>query len=196
MSNKVVWCEGDSLTFGQGSSGGLTYPVQLQTLLGTGYAVNNLGASTETLSDMITQQASLFPKLYSFHVKRVVIIFGGTNDIFFGANGQTAYSRLVTYCNNVRALLNRPYLITASMIARGEDNIPAGFEDNRQDFNSRLRAGWSGLVDAFYDVASDVRLGAPTAYNNTTYFDADKTHLNNAGYALLAQGFYLALQRI
>jgi len=178
--------EGDSLTTGQGSSGGNTYPKQLQDLYPTTQLVYfNVATSGQTLSDMTTDAAAqVDPKRDPSQPLCAVVIWGGTNDIYFGASGATAYSRLVTYCQARQAAGFK--VVALTMLPRSNVGVPVGFETDRTTFNTSVRADWRTFADALADVAADARIGDAGDELDTTYYDADKVHMNNTGYGVVA----------
>jgi acyl-CoA thioesterase-1 len=78
----VVACVGDSITHGAGAPKGLSYPNQLQTILGSGWKINNFGVSGATLlrngDKPYWKQAALQKALAS--KPNVVVLMLGTND--------------------------------------------------------------------------------------------------------------------
>ena len=77
-----VACIGDSITQGSGTKGGMSYPKQLQTLLGDKYQVGNFGVSGRTLLKK-GDHPYWSEKAYQNALKmepNVVVIMLGTND--------------------------------------------------------------------------------------------------------------------
>jgi len=77
-----VACIGDSITEGAGIETGKKYPDQLQTLLGTGYAVKNFGVSGRTLlkkGDFPYWNEKAYQDALAWN-PQIVIIKLGTND--------------------------------------------------------------------------------------------------------------------
>ena len=77
-----VACIGDSITFGMGADEGMSYPAQLQTLLGAQWEVANFGISARTLllkGDLPWRNEPAFRNAQDFEPD-VVIIMLGTND--------------------------------------------------------------------------------------------------------------------
>ena len=75
-----IACVGDSITFGMGSK--IPYPTQLQSMLGSGYAVGNFGVSARTLlksGDYPWWNEPQFQGAQDFNPDIVVIMLG-TND--------------------------------------------------------------------------------------------------------------------
>lgn len=92
MSSKasqiVVSCVGDSITAGYGLSDPSTqsYPAQLQTILGSGYTVNNFGSSGTTVlkvSDNPYWNSPYDPSVFTNSLNsnpNIVVIMFGAND--------------------------------------------------------------------------------------------------------------------
>ncbi len=77
-----ISCVGDSITQGSGAGKGMSYPTQLQGLLGAEWQVGNFGVSGRTLlrkGDFPYWKEAAFKKAQDFHPD-VVIIMLGTND--------------------------------------------------------------------------------------------------------------------
>ena len=77
-----VACIGDSITQGVGATSGMSYPSQLQTLLGPQWVVGNFGVSARTLlskGDLPWRNEPQFQQAQDFKPD-VVIIMLGTND--------------------------------------------------------------------------------------------------------------------
>lgn len=180
-----VICDGDSLTFGQGSTAGNDYPSVLQTLLpgGTGqWQKFNGGTTGESLPDMDSNAATtvdLFNNAVAY-----LIGWGGTNDLKGGASFATLQSRWITYFTNRGSagwMSGSRRLVAVTIIARsnftGQNNTDAA------SFNTWLRANYATYATHLLDLAADSRF---QNYSDTTYYDADGVHLNNTGYATVA----------
>jgi lysophospholipase L1-like esterase len=77
-----VACVGDSITFGQGTDPGKSYPNQLQALLGNGWQVKNFGVGGRTLlrnGDHPYWKEKAFLDAQAFR-PNIVVIMLGTND--------------------------------------------------------------------------------------------------------------------
>jgi len=188
MRSLYATFEGDSLTTGQGSSGGNTYPVQLIRMFTDNRMVSmvNVATSGETLADMATEAASQIDNAYdSRKPTNITVIWGGTNDLYLGVlgdfSGAGAYARLLAYGQARQAIGEK--VVVVNCLPRQNAGVPVGFEAQRVIFNALIASGWQSFANALADVAADSRLQDPT---NTTYFDADKVHLNNTGYAVVA----------
>jgi lysophospholipase L1-like esterase len=178
--------DGDSLTAGFGVGAGLDYVSQLQNRAGGRWAsFVNLGVSAQTLSDMLADAVSdVDAKLDGSKSRNLVVCWGGTNDMFFGASGATAYGRLVSYCTGRRAAGFKVVVLTA--LPRNDAGVPADFATQRATFNTSIRSNWATFADALADIAADSRIGDDGDYADATYYNADQVHLTAARYALVA----------
>lgn len=157
----------------------------------------NVAVAGQTVATMITNAASVVDTLYSVGASRTtLVVWGGTNDLYFGADAATTYSRIVSYCNARKAAGWRVAVLT--ILPRTQSGIPAGFETERAALNALLRADaptatayskittGASYADFLVDVADDSLIGDAGDELNTTYYSSDKVHLVNAGYAIIA----------
>jgi len=96
-------------------------------------------------------------------------------------------------CNGrpgVSGRLSTPGFV-ATVLPRGDTGNNPRNTVNTAALNALIRANWNSFADGLADIAADARF---TDYNNTTYFNADKVHLTDAGYAAAAQVFLPAIQ--
>ncbi len=104
-----------------------------------------------------------------------------TNELFAGASAATAYANYVAYCQARQAA---GFTVVAfTCVPRGAD---ADFETRRQATNALIRTNYATFATRLCDVGADATIGVPGAQNNATYY-ADTTHLNDAGYAIVAE---------
>lgn len=189
----LLVADGDSLTRGNGASGFHTdlsgnYPSQLLDLLGSSWAMVNAGEASQTAEDMEADaEAQIDPQLNTLSPHKVLTAWGGTNDIYFGASAATAYGNYRTYLENRKAAGWK--VIAATILPRSAGATPEAFEADRQAFNENLRNSWTEFADGLADVASDSRIGDEGDELDTAYYNADKVHLNDAGYAVAASIF-------
>lgn len=178
--------DGDSLTDGVGSTSGETYPKQTIDLLGgtTAFRYYNQGVSGQTTQQMIDDGVSQIDPLYSsFKRDNIVVLWGGTNDLYFGASAATTYSRIVEYATARRAAGYK--VIVTTILPRSGGDIPGTFEADRQTVNTNIRNNWATFADAVADVAANTDIGEAGDDLNLTYYP-DGVHLNNTGYAIVA----------
>lgn len=178
---KRIIFDGDSLTVGFGNLNGGSYPVQLLTALGfDGYSPRNYGVSGQTLAQMEADAATEVDTQFdAARSKNILIAWGGTNDIIFGADATTTYNRMVTYCTNRRAAGWK--VLVCDIIARG--NFNAGQNTIKNTVNANLAANWATFADGFAQLSARSELSNAA---NTTYYSADTIHLTDAGYSVVA----------
>lgn len=186
---KVV-CDGNSLTAGNGAETvAHNYPAYLRSYLRYGSTVSNVGVGGATTAQR--QAANATGPL--FQAGAVACLWECSNDLSANQDPAGAVSRFFAWCDIVRA---QGYKVVIGTVLPRNDvgNTPyAGFEADRQTVNAALRAGWSSHADALADTAADADIGAPGAWSNTTYFNADQVHLSGAGYERAASIFATAV---
>lgn len=172
--------DGDSQTAGT-YGGGTTYVAKVLAAL-TETTGSNAGIGAQTLVDMqsnATDVDNLFPD-HRFQ-NAVVVAWGGSNDLFFGADAATTVTRLEAYCTARRAVGWTVAVLT--ILPRDEVGTPGAYEASRQTVNASIRANWEAYADFFVDVADDPRLQNAS---DPTYFHSDLVHLNNTGRQVVA----------
>lgn len=181
--------EGDSQSYDP------NYPAQVSAHLSAPAVRANVSTGGQTLAQMITDGPTQVDALFrSANMHNVCVIWGGTNDMFFGASGATAYSRIVTYCQARRAAGFGVVVLTA--LPRSDSGTPGGYEAERLAFNASVRSNWATFADALSDIALDSRIGDAGDETNATYFQGDLVHLNSTGTQIAADITYLALRSI
>ena len=178
---RYITCIGDSLTAGLG--GATPYPTTLQTNLGTtNYKVNNLGTVGITIVDTsgAGNAAGYILSNYSAYLKHgrrcdgtqsVMILWAGTNDLYYGETGADTATQFLSLCSDAKSAGFK--VIAINMIDRGETGSWTVAEQSA--FNSAVAAG-----SASYDVLID----AAAVFNDHTdldVFQGDGTHLNTTG---------------
>ena len=169
-----LMCDGDSLTYGYGSRANRSYPSQLG--LSSSIQVWNLGLAGQTMASMVTVAATLVDPNFVSGQTNVLVIWGGTNDLFGGTAPATVYADLSSYIS-ARCSAGWNKIAVLTCLPRTGDN-----ETNRATYNSLITANTAG-ADVVVDVASNSDLSNDT---NGTYFYTDDTHLTAAGYAIVA----------
>lgn len=211
----AVACDGDSLTTGENDSAGKgtasplgkAYPCVVQKLLGNRYHVFNMGRSGLTVTHMVNDGAARVDALLArAEQPPIVVVQGGTND--FGIDSsikppmsatqavQTVYGRLQTYWAARHAA-------RADVTVVDVTNTPAahpvyvrnlgsqtGFDQRRDALNTLRKNALSSTKgprpDRLADLTADSHIGRDGDENNPMYFAAqDKTHLTEAGYAIV-----------
>lgn len=117
--------------------------------------------------------------------RNTLVYWMGTNDIS-SSTGAQVYAAYASYCATARA--NGWRVVAVTMLPRNT----GGNETNRTDFNTLLRAGWSGFADALADVdaCSAINTVALTAGR---YYESDRIHLSEEGNRLVAPIFQQAI---
>lgn len=172
--------DGDSLTDGT-YGGGTSYPAKVVAAITTGTGTS-VAIGSQTLADM-QSTATDVDGLYPDHrlQRAIVVAWGGTNDLFFGASAATTITRLEAYCNARRAVGWKVAVLT--ILPRSDTGTPGSFNADRATVNASIQANWSTYADYIVDVSADARLDDET---DTTYFHTDLVHLNDAGRQVVA----------
>lgn len=144
-------------------------------------------------TDIATNAAARVDTLLNPNARNVHGNFSGTNDLAGGATGATTASNNSSY-RTARKSAGWDRYFTFTMLPRG-----AATETHRGNLNTALRAQYTITSeigpnifensdgDILIDVAADTRIGDSGDYADTTYYDADEIHLNDAGHAVVAE---------
>lgn len=128
----------------------------------------------------------------------ILIMWEITNDLAQGALGNRtaaqAIQDLADYTAKARS--SGVFLVYLTMIARNMSGDPADLETKRLTVNAELRNNISNYCDLLIDVGALPEFDTVADCNNTTYYNADKTHLTITGYDLIATTVYNAIQSI
>jgi lysophospholipase L1-like esterase len=202
FSKRMVTCCGNSLTSGTGSSGGDpqvlsssgaggAYPNQLWALLGdSGYDVRVDGYSGRSLTQMVSDES--VAAIYSGQSRGapICVVWEITNTLTIKQSAAAAIQLLQTYCKSRQS--NGYKVIVLTCLPRG-DVIYAGYESDRTVVNDFIRTNYLNFADAVVDVAADNRLQNPL---NSVFFNTDKLHLKDAGYAVVASAVASAISKL
>lgn len=197
-----VVCEGNSITFGYGTT--TPYPARLQTALGAGYVVMNLGVSgsvIEPAADDLGYPAMSARTLQAgaYAAQRAVVVsWEFTNTLAaLAVAGYSAADAASTALTRWRRLV-RLYrslgfrVLTLTMLPRTDSYITAPqsavVEAARQIVNPALLAD-STCGDYALDIAANVNL----ATVNGTYYNGDNVHLTDAGNQVVADAVSAAI---
>jgi lysophospholipase L1-like esterase len=176
-----IVCDGNSLTSGQGSANGFTYPKQLSDLLGGNYYVSNVGVAAKTTAER--DAANSTSPRYIAGKRNIAVLWEVSNDLFFGGTQADALARYKTWSSNVRA--EGFEVIAMTVLPRSDASTPGSFESDRTAINADLRATLATFADGLADVAADTTLGDSGDELVPTYYP-DQVHLTNAGYGIIA----------
>lgn len=185
----IVTCDGDSITAGGGLTGGDTYPAQLDALLETSWEVFNVGINGQTCEQM---QSTRDDADYYYNPSvgpTVLVCFGGTNDLYFGASATTVQDRIEAYCAASQTVGWK--VIVCTLLPRndfpGTSSIDkATHESRRQTVNAWLRSNWATFADALCDIGGNADIGQDGDEEDLTYYQSDKVHPNATGAGVIA----------
>jgi lysophospholipase L1-like esterase len=188
VKSNQVFCDGNSLTAGQGAtSTNLNYVGRMQSNLGGGWLVVNCGVGAQTTTAMINDASGEIDSRMSFlSDKKIVCAWEIGNELYYGVNRDTAYNNFLAYCNARRAVGWK--VVVGTITPRTIAAVPANFETDRLYVNNLLRTNYLSFADALADVGSDATIGQTGQSDNTTYY-TDKVHFTDAGYALVEPYF-------
>jgi lysophospholipase L1-like esterase len=188
--------DGNSLTAGNGASGpSFYYPTQCVALLAGSWDYTNLGVPGQTTTQRAADAQVQIKNKYGSHRSRnVAVLWELTNDLTNTQNAATVISDFSSWCSDVRSAGYKVVAVTC--LPRSNGGLYANFETDRQTVNTSIRANYTSYADALADVAADNRIGDFGDSDDTTYYDADKTHLNDTGYAIVASIVATAIQTL
>jgi alpha-L-fucosidase/lysophospholipase L1-like esterase len=184
-----VACVGDSITQGAKLAKGMTYPEQLQQMLGSPWIVKNFGKSGRTLlkqGDFPYWNESIYQDALQFAPDAVIIKLG-TND-----TKPQNWKHISDFKNDYRALVEsfrslqtkpRIYICTPSPVVD-----PGAFDINN--------AGVLEEVVWIKELATELNVGLVdmnAAFAGKSNLLPDKVHPNEEGATLLASAAYSAL---
>lgn len=192
--------DGDSITYGYGLADHVTdgWPYKLAALLadaGLDFTLYNSGVSSQTVADMNADAATEIDARFTPGRRNINILFGVTNDLFFGASEATGRARQTTWYTDRRAAHPSVWLVHFTAIRRAQAGLPGDFETNRLANNAywRTRVGHEivacvdvGELDEFLDIS------------NATYVQqedggASQIHPTAAGHTAIADAAFAAL---
>lgn len=126
--------------------------------------------------------AEVTARFSGFSGRKIVLLWGGANDWGANATGATIWQRYQDYVTALKAA-NPGVIVIGFTLVKIKDGInPNCDEPERSAFNTALLNS-SGVVDYVVDGGAAPELQDPT---DTTYWNADGVHLNNAGCGVLA----------
>ena len=180
-----ICADGDSLTQGVEASDEFNYhyPFQMSRIAASPFKLWNNGQGGAQLTTAANLAATtVLARLAgsSAYTNRVVIALWGTNDIANGRTDAQVIADINTYIANIRAGDAGAKILFITILPRVPFN---GTQDGYiAGVNAHIISG--AAHDGYIDAASDARLDDAA---DTTYYDPDGIHLNDAGYAVLAE---------
>lgn len=148
----------------------------------------NVARSGRRIADLVTDFSNkVAPSVNAtvFGTNNHLVVFAGTNDVGTGRTGLQAYNDLVTYCS---AAYTAGFNTITVCTAIKRENLTAGQETERLDFNSRVMADANTNWDATVDLAA-LAWDYATHYQGTT---PNRVHPNAAGRTLISNAFIAA----
>jgi lysophospholipase L1-like esterase len=184
---------GDSITAGDGSSDGQGYRLKLQNLLGP-----HFGRAEVVLrgreGDSSAETAEVTRRTLRDHDPAYTLILLGTNDwqdqVCQNQGPAACYTidSLRSIVEDVKDWQSLPVL--ATIIPGNPARVPAGRNAWYDDMNVRIKA----LAQQENVTLADLNADFKAASNLSVLFD-DDVHPNDAGYQVMAQGWFKAITR-
>jgi len=214
----AVTADGNSLVYGDGSTNGRSFPVQLAEMapIRGRLAITNLGINGQRTNQM-TSSASDVNAAHQAGKQNILLVWEAVNDILgSGSSAQQAYTNMRAYIQ-ARLATNpanpwRVVLLTLAPVYPGDSSSDAyvpTINQRFQDYNQLIRENQAAMG---YEAMVDVRQpGSPFAIPNferatfkatgyQRYFkvEADNKllHFNNSGYAEIAKMVAAVLRRL
>jgi hypothetical protein len=188
LTNAIIVGDGNSLTYGYLSSNPTTksYTAVLDADTDfNGCTFYNFGVSAQTTQDMIDDAVSQVDAVYSGSVTSILIAWEVGNDIYFNGSVSAAMTRFWSYCDSRKSAGWKVYVVTCT--PRDQSTT---FGDNSSQYNVKLadanafiKSDYATHADGVIDLADDIRFQG----YNLTYYNADKVHFTDAGYAAVAE---------
>jgi lysophospholipase L1-like esterase len=171
----VIMCVGDSITAGYGNA--VSYPAQLQSMVGGKATVVNKGINGEMTTGGLSRLNG-----YMLEVKpQYVLILEGANDAIFGVAFSTVKFNLAKMIDTVRFYQATPILST----------LPPNTRD------PGINAYIPGYNKAIFDLGASMGVTVVDSYSalatNWAALTSDGLHPNDEGARMIADGFYRAL---
>jgi lysophospholipase L1-like esterase len=178
VRRKLVVFEGDSRTAGTGATNlAYNYPSLAARKLSGNWKCANVGDSGQPLTTMITEIDSELNQPGSFAGK-VCVLWGGVND---NDTPASMHASISTWCGLARAKGYK--VVVCTEIDCQLATHTEWHNTNYQALNDLIRANYAGYADGLADLGANANLQDAT---DTTYFLADKAHLTDAGYEVVA----------
>jgi lysophospholipase L1-like esterase len=186
VKHRLLVFDGDSITFGYNVPAS-SYPAQcVAALTDQSYAMYLVAIGGSTWAALIARAATSIDPIYDARpAKKIVCAMAGTNDLWACGTGAGAavFAQVVAYCQARRAAGWQVIVLTMLPCATSAVDKGASFDTEQVALNAAIVAGWAAFADGMVDVASNANLSDA---NDTTYFYADKMHLNATGYGVVA----------
>ncbi len=177
----LVLFDGNSLTAGNGSTPGHSYPDDVAAELGPSFDYLNVGVGGQTTREML---ADVETEVDAKHPS-VVVAWEIGNALYYwqagsprGQEPDVAYSDFVAYCRGRRAAGAR--VIALTVTPRSADHVDQTWVTAVDKINNAMRLDWREYADGLADVAADPGLQDPSKF-------PDGVHLDDGEYAAAAR---------
>jgi hypothetical protein len=128
--------DGNSLAVGLGS----TFGGYAKMLVDSGYSVSNCAVSGQTTAQMISN-ASDVDGFITEPGRTLLVVDEVTNDLWYGAEVDSAYERLVRYCDQRKAANPGLRILVITPTPRSNAGTPSSFESNRVALIEKIKRG-------------------------------------------------------
>ncbi len=160
---------------------------------GYNFAVTNSYVAA-TATNITNRAAQVDYTLTQSHANKVLVLWCVSNEINGGFTGAQSYANLKTYIDaRVTAGWTRSKIVVVNCLPRGASGT---FETERLAYNALLATKAGVDFGAVADVAGNATIGAAGAQNDTNYYNVDKIHLLDAGYAIAAPIVQAAIESV
>lgn len=186
-TRKIIF-EGNSLsceTQDGTITGGNYIPISTYNALkgSSNLSLTTLAVSARTQAMINASQSTLvLPFVYQ---NDIIVLWEGTNDMGIGGlNATQAWSNVVTYINGL--LGKNVKLVICTVIARDAVGDRAGLMDTEiPSYNTLIKDSAATYGYTVCDLAENINFDSRADASNTTYYNADKLHLKQAGQDLI-----------
>lgn len=197
-----IFFEGDSLSELGGNNQGFVFRMPTTAyggLTGTKpphfvYALSGSKLQTGVSNSIYDRRSTITSQAIA---NDIIVIWAGTNDI--SVSGRTAaetYADLCTYATVMRNLGMKVVAVTMIAKERAADADPTAINTTRLAYNALILGESSFVFDAYADPAALTQFDTVADASNTTYYNADKVHLTDTGYDLVAGTVTTAIQSL
>jgi lysophospholipase L1-like esterase len=188
VPSHVIVFDGDSLTWGGGEAQyPRPYPYQTITSLGGSYTWHNTGVAGRSFAAIIAAAAAEVDTKIVAGKKNILLVCGGTNDLYPNGTSGTAASveaNVQTYVAARKAAGWNKVLAT-TLTAMDPVGVDPDCEAQRLIYNQWLRDNYATFADGLVDPGGDATIGDVANCGNATFF-TDRLHLTTAGFAIWA----------
>jgi lysophospholipase L1-like esterase len=192
----VAVCAGDSLTYGAPTGPSISYPTVLRATaaqIAEGWDTKQVATSGWTIADVAGAMSTILAYGDNHRGKKAVVLSVGTNDV--GTAGTAVATALAAYEALADTAIAAGFQVVGCTLINRDDVYLAISSAAFVIAQAAWKAGLEdmlarGKLAAIADIGAVTELLDPT---NGTYFQADKLHLQAAGYAKMAPPVRAAL---